>query len=71
VAERKAFPLRLDRAVYDAVRRWADDELRSVNAQIEFILREALLRRGRLKEETDGQYLPQKGGGRPEGPGGG
>ena len=48
MAERKAFPLRLDRAVFDAVQRWADDELRSVNAQIEFILRDALAKRGRL-----------------------
>jgi len=49
VAERKAFPLRLDPAVYDAVQRWADDDLRSVNAQIEYILRDALARQGRRK----------------------
>ena len=50
MAERKAFPLRVDRAVFDAVQRWADDELRSVNAQIEFILRDALTKHGRLKK---------------------
>jgi hypothetical protein len=46
--ERKQLPLRLDPAVADAVRRWADDELRSVNAQIEVLLRDALRRAGRL-----------------------
>lgn len=50
MAERKAFPLRLDRVVFDTVQRWADDELRSVNAQIEFILRDALVKQGRLKK---------------------
>lgn len=49
--ERKQLPLRLDPAVADAVRRWADDEMRSVNAQIEFLLRDALRRAGRLPRE--------------------
>jgi hypothetical protein len=48
MGEKKAFPLRLDREVYDAIQRWADAELRSMNAQIEFLLREALRRAGRL-----------------------
>jgi len=48
MSERKAFPLRLNAELYEGVRRWADDELRSVNAQIEFILRDALKRAGRL-----------------------
>ncbi|MCS7314647.1 MAG: Arc family DNA-binding protein [Bryobacterales bacterium] len=48
MAERKAFLLRLDREIYDAIQRWADAELRSVNAQIEFLLREALRSAGRL-----------------------
>ncbi|HUB91960.1 MAG TPA: Arc family DNA-binding protein [Dyella sp.] len=48
-AEKKAFPLRISANVLDAVQRWADDELRSVNAQIEFVLREALYKSGRLK----------------------
>jgi hypothetical protein len=45
---RKAFPLRLDPAVYDALQRWADAELRSINGQIEFLLRRALRDAGRL-----------------------
>ena len=49
MAERKAFPLRIDPALYDALHRWADDELRSVNGQIEFLLREALKDAGRLR----------------------
>ena len=48
MAQRKAFPLRLDPAVYEALQRWADSELRSVNAQIEFLLRGALRDAGRL-----------------------
>ena len=44
---RKAFLLRLDPAIHDALRRWADDELRSLNAQIEFLLRRALKEAGR------------------------
>jgi hypothetical protein len=53
VAERKAFLLRVDRALLDAVQRWANDDLRSLNGQIEVLLREALKRAGRLpKEET-------------------
>ncbi|PLK23478.1 toxin-antitoxin system HicB family antitoxin [Porphyrobacter sp. TH134] len=43
---RKAFPLRLDPALHDAVQRLADADLRSVNAEIEVLLREALARRG-------------------------
>jgi len=42
VAQRKAFLLRIDPAVLDAVGRWADDDLRSLNGQIEFLLRKAL-----------------------------
>jgi hypothetical protein len=48
VAERKAFLIRVDRALLDAVQRWANDDLRSLNAQIELLLREALKRAGRL-----------------------
>ncbi len=46
--ERKRFLLRLDPATYDALERWAGDELRSVNAQIEFALVDALRRAGRV-----------------------
>lgn len=48
MAPRKAFPLRLDPTVHEALQRWADAELRSVNAQIEFLLRRALQEAGRL-----------------------
>ena len=53
MTEKKAYPLRISTSVLDAVQRWADDELRSVNAQIEYLLREALRKAGRLKAETD------------------
>jgi hypothetical protein len=49
MAERKAFALRLDPAIYAAVERLAATELRSVNAQIEYLLREALKKRGALE----------------------
>ena len=48
-AEKKAYPLRISGDVLDAVQRWSEDELRSVNAQIEYVLREALRKAGRLK----------------------
>ncbi len=49
---RKAFPLRLSRELYAELRRWAEAELRSVNGQIEYILRQAVAaRRGRRGEE--------------------
>jgi hypothetical protein len=47
VAERKPFLLRIDREVLDAVQRWADDDLRSLNGQIEFLLRRTLKEGGR------------------------
>jgi hypothetical protein len=47
VAERKSILLRLDPSVHDALARWAADELRSTNAQIEFLLRRALTDAGR------------------------
>ena len=51
VAERKPFLLRIDGTVLEAVQRWANDDLRSLNAQIEFVLRDALRRAGRLPRE--------------------
>ena len=48
MAQRKAFLLRLDPATHAGLQRWADSELRSLNAQIEFILRRALQEAGRL-----------------------
>ena len=49
MAERKAVLIRLDPKVHDALQRWARDELRSFNAQVEFLLRRAAQREGRLK----------------------
>jgi hypothetical protein len=48
MTERKKFLLRLDPAVHDALARWAADEMRSTNAQIEFLLRRALAEAGRM-----------------------
>ncbi len=61
MAERKSILLRLDPAVHDALARWASDELRSTNAQIEFLLRRALTEAGRLP----GRVKPMRGPGRP------
>ena len=47
MADRKVYPLRIERRLYDALERWASDDLRSVNAQIEFALRLALKQAGR------------------------
>lgn len=49
MAERKSFLLRIDGAVLDELRAWAAADLRSLNAQIEYVLREALRQRGRLR----------------------
>ena len=48
MSEKKAYPLRINARVLAAVQRWSDDELRSVNAQIEYVLRDALRKAGRL-----------------------
>ncbi|MGN0096231.1 MAG: hypothetical protein ACI38U_09215 [Corynebacterium sp.] len=56
---RKNVPLRIDPAVYDAIARWAHDDLRSVNAQIEVMLRDQLRRAGRLPKTTG--ELPRRG----------
>jgi hypothetical protein len=50
MTDRKAFLLRIDPKVLEAVQRWADDDLRSLNAQIEFLLRRTLQEAGRVKE---------------------
>jgi hypothetical protein len=49
VAAKKSFPLRINPDVLAAMQRWSDDELRSVNAQIEYVLRDALVKSGRVK----------------------
>lgn len=60
--EKKKFLLRIDPALYDALERWAADEFRSVNAQIEFLLREAAKKSGRLgrqREEDSTRLSPR------------
>ena len=52
MAEKKAYPLRISADVLNAAQRWADDDLRSLNAQIEYVLREALRKAGRLPKST-------------------
>ncbi|MGF6493064.1 hypothetical protein ABIE56_001221 [Luteibacter sp. 621] len=52
-AEKKAYPLRISAAVLEAMQKWSEDELRSVNAQIEYVLRDALRRAGRLKAPSE------------------
>ena len=49
MATRKSFALRIDAKTYEAMQRWAKDDLRSLNAQIEFVLRESLCKAGRLE----------------------
>ena len=54
MADRKPFLLRIDRETLDALQRWADDDLRSLNGQIEFLLRRALKEAGRdAKQDKD------------------
>lgn len=50
MARRKQYPLRIDPKIWAAVERWAEDDMRSANAQVEWILRGALKRAGRLKD---------------------
>ena len=65
MAERRPFLLRMDPEVYAALQRWAADDLRSLNAQIEFILRRALRESGRFRGDD-----PVAPGEFPAGPGG-
>jgi hypothetical protein len=58
VSERKSILLRLDPAVHDALARWAADELRSTNAQIEFLLRRALADAGRMPSHAGRMRRP-------------
>ncbi len=57
MAQRKSFLLRIDREVMEALQRWANRDLRSLNGQIEFILRRALSEQGRMKEKEGGSEL--------------
>ena len=62
MAERKPFLLRIDRDILDAVQRWADDELRSLNGQIEFLLRRELQQAGRAHASDDAKSKKRRGG---------
>ena len=53
MAKRKQYPLRIDPAVWDAIEKWAADDMRSANGQVEWILRDALKRAGRLPSAAD------------------
>ncbi len=59
MAERKPFLLRTDPALLEALQRWADEELRSLNGQIEYLLRQALQREGRLKAPPPPRKKPE------------
>ena len=50
MAKRKSFALRIDAGILDAMQRWSKDDLRSLNAQIEYVLRESLRKSGRLPQ---------------------
>jgi hypothetical protein len=53
VSEKKKFLLRLDEELYEALEKWAADDLRSVNAQVEYLLRQAARKAGRLKRREE------------------
>lgn len=59
MADRKPFLLRMDRQLLDALQRWANDDLRSLNGQIEFVLRRALQQAGRLPASTGKDLKPE------------
>ena len=62
MAEKKAYPLRINAEILSAAQRWADDELRSLNAQIEYVLRDALRKAGRLPEAGKAKPKKETGG---------
>ena len=68
MAERKPFLLRLDERTFLALKRWADDDLRSINAQVAFLLRRSLDKAGRLNREgpPPATEPPAEKGGKPE-----
>ncbi len=63
MAERKSFLLRIDPAVLDALQKWASDDLRSLNGQIEFVLRRALQQEGRGPASEGAAKKRKTGGG--------
>ncbi|CAN7307227.1 toxin-antitoxin system HicB family antitoxin [Paenibacillus sp. LjRoot153] len=60
MAAKKNFPLRLDPKLHQALEQWAEDEFRSVNGHIEYLLREALLRSGRLPKASAAQQTNEE-----------
>lgn len=64
MATKKSFVLRIDPELYDALERWASDEFRSMNGQIEYLLSQALKKAGRLpkKKESSGNQKDRKDG---------
>jgi hypothetical protein len=63
VADRKPFLLRIDATVLEALQRWANDDLRSLNGQIEFVLRQALRASGRLQNPVERPDASKPAGG--------
>jgi hypothetical protein len=61
MAERKSFLMRIDPRLWDELEAWAADELRSVNGQIEYILRQAIERRRGARSDDDSARRPQRG----------
>jgi hypothetical protein len=61
MAERKSYLLRVDGDLLEHLRRWADDDLRSLNGQIEFLLRRALRESGRVKEPAQAEVEGSSG----------
>ena len=57
--KRKTYPLRINPEILEAVQKWANDDLRSVNAQIEFVLRESLIKAGRFKPQAEKNLVPK------------
>ena len=58
--KRKTYPLRINPEILEAMQKWANDDLRSVNAQIEFVLRESLIKAGRFKRQPADQSAPEQ-----------
>ncbi len=61
MAEKKKFLLRIDDNIYSALEKWAADDLRSINAQIEFLLKDALRKNDRLKETKTNEQTTNEG----------
>ena len=63
MARRKQYPLRVDPVIWEAIERWAADEMRSANGQVEFLLRDALRRAGRLPQNDGATAKSPSAGG--------